>query len=107
MNIDLSAKRVIITGASRGIGLAIARAFAAEGARVAICARSETAVHEAAKELSQHAPAVIARDVDVTDSEGVKAFVAGVAQAWGGRSEERRVGEKGGGTCYSRCSALH
>ena len=41
MNIDLSDKRVIVTGASRGIGRAIARAFAAEGARVAICARSE------------------------------------------------------------------
>ncbi|MDE1012468.1 MAG: SDR family NAD(P)-dependent oxidoreductase, partial [Paraburkholderia fungorum] len=32
---DLSSKRVIVTGASRGIGRAIARAFAAEGARVA------------------------------------------------------------------------
>ncbi|WP_458729566.1 SDR family oxidoreductase [Pseudomonas brenneri] len=84
MNIDLSAKRVIITGASRGIGLAIARAFAAEGARVAICARSEADVREAGAQLAEHAQAVIARTVDVTDSDGVRAFVAEVAQAWGG-----------------------
>ncbi|UUZ70710.1 SDR family NAD(P)-dependent oxidoreductase [Polaromonas sp. P1(28)-8] len=38
MQIDLSDKRVIVTGASRGIGRTIAGAFAAEGARVAICA---------------------------------------------------------------------
>lgn len=44
MNIDLSNKRVIITGASRGIGRAIATAFAQEGARVAICARTEADV---------------------------------------------------------------
>jgi 3-oxoacyl-[acyl-carrier protein] reductase len=84
MNIDLSGKRVIVTGASRGIGLAIARAFAAEGARVAICARSEEAVNAAGDQLAGQAQAVIARAVDVTDSEGVKAFVAEVAAAWGG-----------------------
>ena len=39
MHIDLSGKRVIVTGASRGIGRAIALAFAAEGANVAVCAR--------------------------------------------------------------------
>ena len=41
MLIDLSHKRVIVTGASRGIGRAIARAFAKEGARVAVCARTQ------------------------------------------------------------------
>lgn len=84
MNIDLSAKRVIITGGSRGIGLAIAKAFASEGARVAICARSEDAVRAAGKTLTERAQAVIARAVDVTDSAAVQAFVSEVAQAWGG-----------------------
>ncbi len=84
MNIDLSDKRVIVTGASRGIGRAIARAFAAEGARVAICARSADAVEAAGRELAQKAQAVIARAVDVTDTAGVKAFVEEVAGTWGG-----------------------
>jgi len=84
MHIDLSGKRVIVTGASRGIGLAIARAFAAEGARVAICARTAQAVEATGKELAQRAQAVIARAVDVTDSDGVKAFVEEVAASWGG-----------------------
>jgi 3-oxoacyl-[acyl-carrier protein] reductase len=83
MNIDLSQKRVIVTGASRGIGRAIARAFAAEGARVAICARTEADVQAVGDELGKTAQAVIARAVDVTDTAGVKAFVDEVASAWG------------------------
>ncbi len=84
MNIDLSGKRVIITGASRGIGQAIARAFAEEGARVAICARNEVEVAKTGAELSQKAQAVIARAVDVTDTAGVKRFVDDIAEQWGG-----------------------
>ena len=84
MYFNLSDKRVIVTGASRGIGRAIARAFAAEGARVAICARNDEAVQETGRELAQQAGAVIARAVDVTDTAGVQAFVAEVADAWGG-----------------------
>ena len=84
MNIDLSDKRVIITGASRGIGKAIAMAFAAEGARVAICARNLQAVTATGQELEASASAVIARSVDVTDTTSVNAFVAEVTEAWGG-----------------------
>lgn len=84
MNIDLSGKRVIVTGASRGIGLAIAQAFATEGARVAICARTEGAVAKAGQALQATAQAVIARAVDVTDSPAVQAFVKEVADSWGG-----------------------
>lgn len=84
MHIDLSGKRVIVTGASRGIGLAIARAFALEGARVAICARSQSAVDSAAAQLRETAQAVIGRVVDVTYTAGVQHFVAEVVEAWGG-----------------------
>lgn len=85
MQIDLSNKRVIVTGASRGIGRAIARAFAAEGARVAICARTESDVKAAGDDLLiRGAKDVIARDVDVTDTAGVKHFVEDIAATWGG-----------------------
>lgn len=84
MHIDLSGKRVIITGASRGIGRAIAGAFAAEGARVAICARTQADIDGVGESLASRAQAVIARAVDVTDTPGVKRFVEEVAQAWGG-----------------------
>jgi 3-oxoacyl-[acyl-carrier protein] reductase len=84
MNIDLSNRRVIVTGASRGIGRAIATAFAADGARVAICARNEAEVAAAGHALAEHAGAVIARSVDVTDTAAVRRFVDEVAAAWGG-----------------------
>lgn len=84
MHIQLTDKRVIVTGGSRGIGRAIARAFAAEGARVAICARTDADVQAAGDDLrARGAQAVIARAVDVTDTAAVKQFVEEIAQAWG------------------------
>lgn len=84
MKIDLGGKRVIVTGGSRGIGRAIALAFAADGARVAVCARTEVDVQATGRELAEQAQAVIARAVDVTSTEAVKGFVDEVASAWGG-----------------------
>jgi NAD(P)-dependent dehydrogenase (short-subunit alcohol dehydrogenase family) len=85
MKIDLSNKRVIVTGASRGIGRAIASAFAAEGACVAICARTEADVKAAGDALKLlGAKEVIAQAVSVTDTAGVKNFVEEIAAAWGG-----------------------
>ena len=52
MDLQLSGKRVIVTGASKGIGLAIARAFLVEGAEVAICARNADDLATAAADLS-------------------------------------------------------
>ena len=85
MHIDLSGKRVIITGASRGIGSAIADAFAREGASVAVCARTESTIATKGKALKAlGAKSVIARSVDVGNTKAVRAFVAEVANAWGG-----------------------
>lgn len=84
MEINLQGKRVIVTGGSRGIGRAIAVAFSAEGARVAICARTPDTLEGVAAQLKPHAQDVIALPVDVSSDAQVKAFVAQVVEAWGG-----------------------
>ena len=84
MDLGLQGLRVMVSAGAGGIGLAIARAFALDGARVAVCARTESAIDAAGAELAASAQAVIARAVDVTRTDEVKAFVDEVAQAWGG-----------------------
>ena len=53
MNLGLQDKVAIITGSSRGLGLASAKALAAEGCRVTLCARTEATLHAAAREVAQ------------------------------------------------------
>ncbi len=85
MHIDLRNKRVIVTGATRGIGQAIASAFAKEGVCLAICARNADAVATAREQyLALGAADVIAVALDVRDTEQVRAFVTEAATKWGG-----------------------
>ncbi len=84
MYIDLTGRRVIVTGASRGAGRVLARAFADECARVAICARGKDALEDVAADLRARGGEVIARAVDVTSTDEVNAFVDEVAAVWGG-----------------------
>jgi 3-oxoacyl-[acyl-carrier protein] reductase len=69
----------LITGASRGIGLAVARSAVAAGDRVALLARGES-VHAAAADLGENAMAVQA---DVSDAASVQAAVDAVLARWG------------------------
>jgi NAD(P)-dependent dehydrogenase (short-subunit alcohol dehydrogenase family) len=74
-----------VTGGSRGIGKAVARALALEGAHVALLARHEPALREAAEELrAQCAATVIGVRADTTDDEQVRAAVREAEQALGG-----------------------
>jgi 3-oxoacyl-[acyl-carrier protein] reductase len=85
MHIDLQGKRVIVTGASRGIGAAVAKGFAREGTRLAICARNADAIAAIGREaelLGAHN--VVASTIDVRDTEQVRAWTEDIAKTWGG-----------------------
>ncbi len=72
----LIGKRVLITGASSGIGESCARAFAAQGANLVLSARREERVDEIAKSLTRaHGTDARAYRLDVTDKDAVSAFV--------------------------------
>lgn len=77
----LDGKTALITGAARGIGFAFARAYAAEGARVAIADINAGAAEQAAAEIGRAAVAV---RMDVTDQSSIAAAVAGAEAALGG-----------------------
>lgn len=75
---DLVGKRVLVTGASRGIGRELARAFAAEGATVALVARSEDRIRDLAKEIGGTAHAA-----DLSDPQQVLGLVERVEREAG------------------------
>jgi NAD(P)-dependent dehydrogenase (short-subunit alcohol dehydrogenase family) len=82
MNNRLAEKTALITGASRGIGLAIAKAFAKEGASLILNARNQEKLENVAEEIkAEYKVEVIALSGDVTCAESVK-NLAGKALEW-------------------------
>ncbi len=79
----LEGRVAIITGASRGIGAATARAFAAAGAAVALAARDQAALTALADELSASGARAIAVPVDVADPASVEQLVERTVDAFG------------------------
>jgi 3-oxoacyl-[acyl-carrier protein] reductase len=84
MDLELTGRSVLVTGASKGIGFAITNTLAAEGSSVAICARQEGALEQAAERLRTLGSPVFSQTVDVTDSEALDNFVNASAAALGG-----------------------
>lgn len=81
----LTGKVALVTGATRGIGRAIAERLLDEGARVAICGRSADSVARAVEELaSQHGGEVIGEAADVSRLEDVNRLFAKVDERFGG-----------------------
>jgi NAD(P)-dependent dehydrogenase (short-subunit alcohol dehydrogenase family) len=86
MDLGLKGKRAIVTGASRGIGKAVTRELASEGARVVMVARDEAALKAGADELSAEVAGAELYPVacDTGDDEQVRRMVARAADALGG-----------------------
>lgn len=80
MDLGLSGSAALVTGGSRGIGLAVARALAAEGARVALLGRDVDALAAAAAEVGEGTVTVVA---DTTDDAAVRAAVDRAAELLG------------------------
>jgi NAD(P)-dependent dehydrogenase (short-subunit alcohol dehydrogenase family) len=85
MDLELTAKRALVTGGSRGIGKAVARALAGEGCDVVVSARSQEALEAAAVEIgSQTGRRILPVVVDTGSRESVEAMVATAQHALGG-----------------------
>ena len=77
MTFDLTGRNAIVTGASQGLGLSIARAYVEAGASVAICARDESSLDAASRELrsvARESQRIVARRTDVAEEADVAAF---------------------------------
>jgi NAD(P)-dependent dehydrogenase (short-subunit alcohol dehydrogenase family) len=84
MDLQLTGKRAVVTGGSRGIGKAVARALVAEGVSVAIGARHADQLDASAAELGAAGGTVVPIVVDTGEDAAVRAFVAGAVEALGG-----------------------
>lgn len=85
MDLELAGKRALVTGGSRGIGKAIARELAREGADIAIAARDQARIDATVAELaSESGRRVVGVSVDTRDGESVAAMVQACAGALGG-----------------------
>jgi len=74
----LSGRRIVITGASRGLGRALARRFARDGASLALCSRDGRALKVVAEELKEIGSKVLWKECDVGNSRAVGAFASDV-----------------------------
>jgi 3-oxoacyl-[acyl-carrier protein] reductase len=84
MDLGLAGAAAVVTGGSKGMGRAVAEAFADDGARVAILARGQAAIDETLDSLrGRGCPDAVGLSVDVTDPESIDAAFATIGERWG------------------------
>lgn len=81
--LELPGRIVLVTGATRGLGLAMARQLASAGARVAICGRDQEELDEASRQLSELTGDFLSIQCDITDKSNVQEMIARIRQEWG------------------------
>lgn len=84
MNLGLAGKKALVTGATRGIGRAVAELFASEGVDVAICARNSNAVNETVSALQAKGVKAWGQSLDVADLAALKGWVEKASETLGG-----------------------
>ena len=87
MDLQLRDKVAVITGSSRGLGLASAQALAAEGCRICLCARTDGPLRDAERAVSSVAGGsdrVITVTADVSTADGIRAVIERTVAAFGG-----------------------
>ncbi|MDT5094980.1 MAG: hypothetical protein QOH60_4343 [Mycobacterium sp.] len=83
-DVDLTGKRVLLTGASSGIGEAAAEQFATQGASVVVVARRAELLEDVARRITEAGGEALALPCDLSDLDAVDELVAGVEERFGG-----------------------
>jgi 3-oxoacyl-[acyl-carrier protein] reductase len=84
VDLQLTGRTALVTGGSKGIGRAIVESLAAEGARVAFCARTDTDVKAAEENLRAAGRDVAGTALDVADADALRAWVEASVERFGG-----------------------
>ncbi len=84
VSFDFSDYRVVVAGGSKGIGRAMAAAFARAGASVSVCARHDAALDALRSELAAEGHDIDTRTCDLADADAIAAWIPAVAEALGG-----------------------
>ena len=96
MDLQMRGKKAVLAGASKGIGRAVARALAAEGCDVAICARDQAGIDLLTSELKGHGVKAIGASVDMSDVNAYRQWVEQSCEALGGCDLFISFGSNGG-----------
>jgi 3-oxoacyl-[acyl-carrier protein] reductase len=84
MKLDVTGKRVVVAGGSRGIGRSIALAFAEAGAAVSVCARGAEGLARVRNEIAAFGGTAHAAPCDLSDAAAIAAYIPAAAKALGG-----------------------
>lgn len=85
MDLGLAGKVALVAAASNGLGFAVAETFAREGAHVAMCARDETRIGDAARRIAKETGAqTLGVGADLSTAEGCEKFVSSAVARFGG-----------------------